>query len=102
MEKNRKNRNHYDRSFKEAAVKLSYERKNLSAVARELGVDAKLLRRWRVEYEQFKEASFQGHGTARLTDEQKEIHRLKKELDKRTLELEILKKALGIISTSDR
>jgi transposase len=92
----------YDRSFKEAAVKLSYERKNLSAVARELGVDAKLLRRWRVEYEQFKDASFQGHGTARLTDEQKEIHRLKKELSKRTMEIEILKKALGIISVSDR
>jgi transposase len=101
MEQNRKKRK-YDRSFKESAVKLSYERKNLSAVARELGVDAKLLRRWRAEYEQFTGASFQGHGTTRLSDEQKENHRLKKELAKRTLELEILKKALGIISVSDR
>jgi len=101
MEKNRKHKK-YDRSFKESAVKLCYERKNLSAVARELGVNSNVLRRWRDEYEQFKEASFQGHGTVRMTDEQKENHRLKKELGKRTLELEILKKALGIISTSDR
>jgi transposase len=92
----------YDCTFKENAIKLSYERNNLSAVARELGVDPKMLRRWRSEYEQFKEASFQGQGTIRLTEEQKEIHRLKKSLQRRELEVEILKKALGIISTSDR
>ncbi len=101
MERTRKNRK-YDRKFKEEAVKLSYERHNLSSLARELGVDYKALLRWRKEYEQFKEASFQGNGNVRLTDEQKEIKRLQKELSTRTTELEILKKALGIISTSDR
>jgi len=99
MERERKT---YDRSFKENAVKLSYERSNLSALSRELGIDYKALLRWRKEYEQFKAASFQGNGIARLTEEQKELHRLRKELATKTLELEILKKALSIISKSDR
>ena len=102
METPKKQNRRYDRSFKESAVKLSYERKNLSALARELGVDPKLLRRWRIEYEQFKGVSFQGKGIARLTDEQLENQRLKKELHQRNLEIEILKKAMGIISLSDR
>ena len=101
MEKNRKHKK-YDRSFKESAVKLCYERKNLSALARELGVDPKILRRWRKEYEQLSNASFQGKGVTRLTDDQKEIKRLQRELETRNTELEILKKALGIISVSDR
>jgi len=42
MEKNRTNRK-YDRSFKESAVILCYERNNLSAIARKLGVDPKCL-----------------------------------------------------------
>lgn len=100
MEKTTKRRK-YDRSFKEEAVKLSYERSNLSAFCRELGIEYKALLRWRKEYEQFKGASFQGNGVARLSDEQREIKRLQKALSTKNLELEILKKALGIISTSD-
>jgi len=101
METNRKNRK-YDHTFKEEAVKLSYERKNISAVARELGIDSKLLRRWRKEYEQFKSLSFQGQGTPRMSEEQKKIRQLEKDLRQRDMEVEILKKALGIISVSDR
>jgi transposase len=55
-----------------------------------------------MEYEQFKEISFQGSGTTRLNDDQKENQRLRKEVAKQRMELEILKKALGIISVSDR
>ncbi len=36
----KKERTHYDSLFKENAVKLSYERKNVSGLARELGVSA--------------------------------------------------------------
>ncbi len=99
MEKTRKK---YDRSFKENAVRLSYERGNARAVAQELGIYKDLLYRWRAEYSQFKENSFQGNGIARLSDEQKELKRLEKALATKNLEIEILKKALGIISTSDR
>jgi transposase len=96
------NRKRYDRAFKENAVKLSYQRKNQSALARELGVDHRVLRRWRKEYEQFKDKSFQGSGNARLSDQEKELRDLRKALTNKTLELEILKKAMGIISQSDR
>jgi transposase len=92
----------YDRSFKQNAVELSYERSNVSALARELGIDYKMLLRWRKEYEQFESVSFQGNGNARLTDDQKAHKRLEKELSDTKLELEILKKALRIISKSDR
>jgi len=97
----RKNRK-YDRSFKENAVQLSIERDNFSDVARELGICSRMLRRWRDEFDEFKGSSFQGSGTARMTDEQKKIRQLEKDLKRRDLELEILKKALGIISVSDR
>jgi len=102
MEKTKKQNRKYDRNFKEAAVKLSYERKSVSATARELGVDPKILRRWRKEYGQFNDASFQGNGISRLTPEQKRIRELEKELEIKKKENEILKKAVGIISASDR
>jgi len=39
----------YDRAFKEKAVQLSYERHNLSELARELGITAPQLYKWRKE-----------------------------------------------------
>ncbi|MDR2906821.1 MAG: transposase [Bacteroidales bacterium] len=98
----KKTKSHYDRSFKEQAVQLSYERKNISATARELGLDYKLLLRWRKEFETFSAASFQGKGVVRQSAEQAEIQRLNKLLEIQRKENEILKKAIGIISESDR
>jgi transposase len=43
----KKNRKIYDRVFKEKAVQLSYERTNISELARELGVTAPQLYKWR-------------------------------------------------------
>jgi len=101
MEKRRKNRK-YDRKFKEEAVKLSIERGNVALIARELGISVTILRRWKTEYEHFKDVSFQGSGTSRMTDLQKENQFLRKDNHRQKLENEILKKALGIISASDR
>jgi transposase len=47
----KKNRKIYGRIFKEKAVQLSYKRKNISEFARELGVSAAQLYKWRKEYE---------------------------------------------------
>lgn len=91
----------YDRAFKENAVKLSLERKNQSSLARELGIDPSILRRWRREYEQYKENSWQGKGNAPLSEIEREILRLKKELQRAKLEAEILKKAIAFISKND-
>jgi transposase len=52
----------YDRVFKEKAVQLSYERHNISELARELGITAPQLYKWRKEYEEFGEGSFLGNG----------------------------------------
>ncbi|MGJ1350667.1 transposase [Sphingobacterium siyangense] len=46
-------RRKYDRIFKERAVELSKNRKNLSELARELGISAAQLYKWRKESEEF-------------------------------------------------
>ena len=93
---------HYDSLFKENAVKLSYERKNVSGLARELGVSAALLYRWRVEYAQYGKGSFPGNGIIKQTPEEKELSAMRKRIRDIEIENEILKKALGIISKRDR
>ena len=98
----KKERTHYDKLFKENAVKLSYERKNVSELARELGISPMLLYRWRKEYESEGTLSFPGNGIQALSDEAKELADLKKKLQEAETERDILKKALGIISKSDR
>ena len=49
--------------------------------------------RWRRELDQYQEASFSGNGNPRMTEEQAEIARLKKELKEAQIERDILKKA---------
>ncbi|MEG0892085.1 MAG: hypothetical protein RSF01_09445 [Bacteroidales bacterium] len=46
--------------------------------------------------------SFPGHGNERLTDEQRRIKELEKELKDRELDLEILKKAIAFFSRTDK
>ena len=92
----------YDRSFKERAVKLSYERDSVKDLACELGVSSERLYKWRSEYAQHGEASFQGHGVERLSDEGKELKEVQKKLRNAEMELEILKKAIAIFSKTDR
>ena len=83
------------------AVNLCLTGKPTREVAEELGVRTELISRWKREYSQFKEGSFSGHGNPNLTDEQKEIARLRKELLEAQLERDILKKAVSIFSKGD-
>lgn len=92
----------YDRTFKEQAVKLSYERESVKALAAELGVSSERLYKWRAEYGEHGEASFQGHGVERLSDEGKRVKELEKKLRNTEMELEILKKAIAVFSKIDR
>ncbi|MFE3849506.1 IS3 family transposase [Flavobacterium sp. LB3P45] len=82
----------YDKAFKEKAVQLSYERTNVSELARELGVTAPQLYKWRKEFEEFGEGSFPGKGNLKLSPEQEKIHELEKRLKDAELERDILKK----------
>ena len=83
------------------AVNLCDTGKTAKEVANELGIRSDLISRWRREYDQYKEGSFSGHGNENMTDEQKEIVKLKKELREAQLERDILKKAISIFSKGD-
>ena len=67
-------------SFKLNAIKLGEEKQNVAQAARELGVKASLIHRWKREQQEFAHNSFPGHGKMKMTDEQREITKLKKDL----------------------
>ncbi|AKD02117.1 transposase [Pontibacter korlensis] len=85
----------YDASFKRMAIDLTYARGSVKEVALELGIDPGRLSKWR-QKEGTPIRSAEG-----LTDEQKEIKRLQKELKEAQLERDILKKAISIFSKGD-
>ncbi len=97
----KKERTHYDRSFKMMAVELAEAKGSIKATAEELGIRAYLISRWGREHRAKGSASFTGHGIAGLTEEQKEIASLRKELQEAQIERDILKKAVSIFSKSD-
>lgn len=74
---------------------------DLVQLAQELGIRVSLLYRWRKEHLETKSGSFPGHGKPKLTEEQAEINRLKKEVMDLQLERDILKKVVGIFSRKD-
>ena len=93
---------HYDSSFKLRAVELSYERSNNSVLARELGIKASLLYKWRKDYQEYGSNSFPGKDNLKLTPEQERIVELEKKLKDAELERDILKKAISIFSKNGR
>ena len=94
-------RQKYDREFKQKAVELSFARGNAPEIADELGIRPELLYRWRREYQQYEKNSFPGKGKPKMTDLEKEVARLQKELRDAKMERDILKKAVSIFSKSD-
>ena len=91
----------FDREFKLKAVELSLQRDNVRELAHELGVRPEMLYRWRSEFAALDGGSFPGNGKKKMTEEEGEIARLKKELYDVRMERDILKKAVGIFSKSD-
>ena len=96
-----KTRRRFDRQFKLKAVELSYSRDNVRELADELSIRPELLYRWRGEFVSSQGTSFPGNGIRKMTDEESQIMRLKKELANMQMERDILKKAVGIFSRSD-
>ena len=97
MRKRRK----FDREFKLQAVELSYQRENIKELADELNIRPALLYRWRSEFAELEGASFPGNGKKKMTSEESELDRLRRELADVRMERDILKKAVGIFSKSD-
>jgi transposase-like protein len=75
----------FDASFKRMAIDLSYARGSVKEVAEELGIDPGRISKWR-QQPNLPEKAIIG-----LTEEQKEIRRLQKELKEAQLERDILK-----------
>jgi transposase len=94
-------RRRFDREYKQMVVELANTKEDLSALAAELDLRRDLIYRWRREALANKDASFPGQGNKTMTEEQKEIAMLKKELRDAQLERDILKKAVGIFSKND-
>ena len=61
----KKMRKIYGRVFKEKAVQLSYERHNISELAREMDIAAPQLYKWRKEYEEFGQGILAGKCNAK-------------------------------------
>lgn len=94
---NKEKRRKYDREFKLEAVRLSHEPgRSVSGVARNLGISANVLHRWRGQLANSGETAFPGKG--HMTPEQEELRRLRRELADVTEERNILKKALAVFS----
>ncbi len=98
-----KRRRKFDKTFKLEVVKRSLEDCSIKELSEELGIHPGLISRWRTQYMSIEEdIVFPGNGVEALSPEQKEIRDLKKSLKEKELELEILKKAIGIFSKKDR
>ena len=92
-----KKRNQYTKEYKIEAVRLIVEEgRRISELSRELGVGENLLSRWKKKYEEGKIDPFPGKG--RLSPEDEELRRLRRENKRLRMEHEILKKAVAIFS----
>lgn len=86
----------FDEAFKQMAVELAQAKGSIQEAARELGVDAGRISKWKQRGKQTDLTL-----SATLTQEQQEIRRLQRELREAQLERDILKKAVSIFSRGD-
>ena len=92
-----KNRRQFDRAFKLEAIRLITDGgRTAASVARDLGISANLLYRWKEQFQSDSKGSCVGTGN--LTAEQAEFRRLQLQLVDVTEERDILKKAISVFS----
>lgn len=91
-------RRHYGDEFKREAVRLVTEQGyGVSETARNLGINAHMLGRWKREVEAQQSAAFPGNG--RVSPDQEELQRLREDNKRLRMERDILKKALGYFAS---
>jgi transposase len=93
-----KKRRVFDEAFKRMAVELSHAKGSVQEAARELDIDSSRITKWRQCH---KSPSQFANAATGLSEEQKLIRRLQKELKDAQLERDILEKAVGIFSRGD-
>jgi len=67
-----------------------------------LGVGSALIYRWRRQERENSKLAFPGNGNMALTQEQKRIRELEKQLKDTAMERDILKKAMAIFSRTSK
>ena len=87
----------YDREFKNNAVALVRSGRTVTEVARDLGVSKWSLGRW-VEQDKAGQTLGEPKTLSVETAEQRELRRLRQEIEYVSRQRDILKKALGILS----
>jgi len=90
-------RKQFSKQFKIDAVKRVTEQGyNVSEVARNLGIHHSSLRRWKKQFKTSDNKAFSGK--RHMSPEKEELDRLRKEVKKLRMELEILKKAAAFFA----
>jgi transposase len=94
-------RKQYAVDFKRDAVALvTQQGYSVAEAAKNLGVNAGLLRRWKTEMERTGASAFPGKG--HQTPVQAELHRLREENRRLRMERDILKKATAFFASESR
>ncbi|MGM9511707.1 transposase [Larkinella sp. GY13] len=88
----------FDQAFKRMAVELAHAKVSVQEAARELGIDSSRITKWRHSY---KSPGQSATPALELSEDQKMIKRLQKELKDAQLERDMLKKAISIFSRID-
>lgn len=84
-------------------IEMSLEENvTVEQVALKFGIHANTLRRWRYQYSMNSSNAFPGSGNKLQSEEQRQIDQLQKQLREKEMEVEILKKAMGIFSSPNR
>ncbi len=89
----------YDDDFKRMLVELNLSGISRKQVSQDYGIDERTLGRWKKQYSK-SEGNFDNKAV--MSQEDKRIGELEKELRDVKMERDILKKAVGIFSKSDR
>ncbi len=88
----------YDGEFKRDAIRLATNNSyGVSETARRLGINAKMLGRWKREAETAPNGVFTGNG--HVSPEQDELRRLREENKRLRMERDILKKTVVFFAT---
>jgi transposase len=91
-------RRQYTEEFKREAIRLVTEQGyGVSEAARNLGINAHMLGRWKREFDTPGSVAFPGNG--RMSADQEELRRLRDENKRLRMERDSLKKALGFLAS---
>jgi transposase len=95
-------RKQYSKEEKLEVVKLSLEDKeSIKELAVRFEVSENTIYNWRSKYLKDGDSSFPGKGNKVMTESERRIDELERELRETRLERDILKKAVGLFSKSD-